>query len=65
VVERITPPRRSAPLRPGEKVLIWYDPEDPGDVLVYGRHGQAGNRAFVIAGALIILIGAVLTGLGH
>jgi hypothetical protein len=60
VLERATPApaRRSASLRPGQKVLVWYDPEDPSDVLVYGRWGRAADGAFVIAGALFVLIGA-------
>jgi hypothetical protein len=67
VVERVTPAhgRRPALLRPGQKVLIWYDPKDPDDVLVYGRHGPALDRAFVIGGTLVIGVGAVVTGLGH
>lgn len=30
---------KGIPLLPGQKVLVWYDPHDPGDVLVYGRWG--------------------------
>jgi hypothetical protein len=59
------PPRRSASLRPGKKVLVSYDPEDPGDVLVYGRWGRAADRAFVTTGVLGILIGAGIATLGH
>jgi Protein of unknown function (DUF3592)/Mu transposase, C-terminal len=67
VIERITPAngRRSGLLRPGQRVLIWYDPQDPDDVLVYGRDSLALDRAFVIGGALVIGVGAVITGLGH
>jgi hypothetical protein len=62
IVERVAPAptRRSASLRPGEKVLVWYDPEDPADVLVYGRWGRSADRAFVTAGALFIVVGAWL-----
>ena len=38
-------------------MLVWYDPEDPGDVLVYGRWGRGIDRAFVAAGTLFVLIG--------
>jgi hypothetical protein len=48
---------RRASLKPGQKVLVWYDPEDPDDVLVYGRWGRGTDRAFVAAGALCVLIG--------
>jgi hypothetical protein len=67
VMERIAPPptRKSALLRPGEKVLMWYDPEDPDDVLIYGRWGRATDRAFVGAGALFVLIGAAIAIFGH
>lgn len=51
---------RSAPLRPGEPVLIWYDPRDPDDVLIYGRWGRVSDRAFVTAGTLLILVGAAI-----
>ena len=51
---------RKAPLAPGQKVLVWYDPEDPDDVLVYGRWGRFADRAFVAAGLLFVLIGGWL-----
>jgi hypothetical protein len=59
VFERITLARAGpkASLEPGQAVLVWYDPEDPGDVLVYGRWGRATDRAFVAAGTLFVLIG--------
>jgi Protein of unknown function (DUF3592)/Mu transposase, C-terminal len=67
VVERVSPgsARRARMLRPGEQVLVWYDPEDPEDVLVYGREGRAADLAFVIAGALFIMLGAGIAALGH
>ena len=55
------PRRRSGSPRPGDKVLIWYDPKDPDDVLVYGRWGRAADRAFLTIGLLLILLGATLT----
>jgi hypothetical protein len=67
VAERVSPrsARKAAMLRPGEKVLIWYDPDDPQDVLVYGREGRAADLAFVIAGALFIALGAGIAAIGH
>jgi hypothetical protein len=67
VVERVSPGSagKAAMLRPGQKVLVWYDPEDPQDVLVYGREGKAADLAFVIAGALFIVIGVGIVALGH
>jgi Protein of unknown function (DUF3592)/Mu transposase, C-terminal len=59
VVERISPEpaRRAASLRPGQKVLVWYDPEDPQDVLVYGREGRFADRAFLAVGVLFMIVG--------
>lgn len=67
VVERIgpVPDRRSGGPRPGDKVLIWYDPADPEDVLVYGRWGRTSDRVFLAAGLLLILIGAAIAVAGH
>jgi len=67
VVERIgpVPDRRSGAPRPGDKVLIWYDPADPDDALVFGRWGRAGDRAFLIVGLLLILAGTVIAVAGH
>jgi hypothetical protein len=67
VVERISPgsAKKAAMLRQGEKVLVWYDPEDPQDVLVYGREGKAADLAFVIAGAVFIVLGVGLVALGY
>jgi hypothetical protein len=48
---------RRAALEPGQRVLVWYDPEDPSDVLVYGRWGRATDRAFVAAGMLFVFTG--------
>ena len=59
VIERIfpAPGRKAALLRPGQKVLVWYDPEDPQDILVYGREGRFADRAFLAAGLIFLLIG--------
>ena len=67
VVERPSPgsARKAAMLRPGQKVLVWYDPDDPQDVLVYGREGRAADLIFVIAGALFIALGAGIAAVGR
>jgi hypothetical protein len=58
VMERAAPAaRKSAALEPGQRVLIWYDPEDPDDVLVYGHWGRASDRALLAAGAICVLAG--------
>jgi hypothetical protein len=66
-IERIYPvsPRQAAFLLPGQKVLVWYDPEDPDDILVYGREGRLTDRVFVIAGAAFVLIGVGLAAFSH
>jgi len=66
VLEHVTPgpAHRPGASRPGQRVLVWYDPEDPADVLVYGRWGRSADRAFVAAGALCIVIGAWLAAFG-
>jgi hypothetical protein len=51
---------RKAPLTPGQKVLVWYDPDDPDDVLIYGRRGRFADRAFLATGTLFVLIGGWL-----
>ena len=67
VVERVSPgsARKAAMLLPGQRVLVWYDPDDPYEVLVYGREGRAADLAFVVAGALFIMLGAGLAAVGH
>jgi hypothetical protein len=52
------PARKAAALSPGQKVLVWYDPANPQDVLVYGCEARLADRAFVAAGTLFILGGA-------
>ncbi len=63
VLERIVPAGfKAARLEAGQKVLVWYDPEDPGDILVYGRWGRAGDWIFIGTGALLVLTGLWLAG---
>jgi hypothetical protein len=62
VMERIAPgrARKSGRLQPGQQVLIWYDPRDPGDICVYGHEGRAADAAFIITGLLLIAAGVGL-----
>jgi hypothetical protein len=58
--------RPASRLAPGGTVLIWYDPADPDDVLVFGRDGRLVNAAFATVGILFIFGGAVISGgFGH
>jgi hypothetical protein len=67
VVERPGPAPRRKPAtpRPGDKVLIWYDPADPDDVLVYGHWGRTSDRVFLSIGLLLIVVGTVIAAAGH
>jgi Protein of unknown function (DUF3592) len=67
VVERMGPAsrRRGAKLEPGRKVLIWYDPADPDDVLVFGRAGRLSDWAFVTGGLLLVVAGAVVAAVSY
>jgi len=67
VLERICPASglKAASLRPGEKVLIWYDPEDPQDILVYGREGRHANLAFLLSGLALIVAGSWIATITH
>jgi hypothetical protein len=66
VVEQVFP-------RPGDvgtpdreqKVLVWFDPDDPSDVLVYGRHGNRANALFLAAGCALVAAGLAIAGHGH
>jgi Protein of unknown function (DUF3592) len=64
VVERFCPERgKRKALTPGEKILVWYDPADPADVLVSGRQGKVADGMFVAGGSLLIVIGAAFAAL--
>lgn len=59
VLDKLTPgAARKVALRPGQSVLIWYDPADPFDILVYGRDSRASDLIFMAAGAVFMLAGA-------
>jgi hypothetical protein len=47
-------------LTPGRSVLVWYDPVDPTDVLVYGREGRKLNVGFAAVGVVFVALGVAL-----
>jgi Protein of unknown function (DUF3592) len=64
VVEQLCPrPARAADPEPGQKILVWYDPGDPSDVLVYRRDGRS-DVLFVAAGGALLVAGIVLAVFG-
>ena len=60
VREKLPPPAvgQKVTRRPGGSVLIWYDPADPLDVLVYGHEGDLLDLVLLITGAVCMLAGA-------
>ena len=46
------PAGRASALAPGQKMLVWYDPANPDDVLTYGRGGRRSDWTFLAAGLL-------------
>jgi Protein of unknown function (DUF3592) len=66
VVERIlSRSGRAVTPEPGQKILVWYDPADPADVLVYGRYGTRVDRFFIAVGCILLVAGAALASLAH
>jgi hypothetical protein len=67
VMERYAPRRlrKSAALRQGQMVVIWYDQEDPQNVVVGLRDGPLADIAFLVAGIAFVGVGAGLTAIGH
>jgi hypothetical protein len=59
------PVRKDRRLIPGEKVRVWYDRMDPGEVLVSGFDKHHVDWAFAITGALLILAGTGIARFGH
>jgi hypothetical protein len=66
VIERALPAsaRKARRLAAGHKVLVWYDPADPGEVLVFGREGLITDRVFVAIGSLLLLSGVLIAAVG-
>ncbi|MGH4027548.1 DUF3592 domain-containing protein [Actinomycetota bacterium Odt1-20B] len=62
VVEVISPvpPTRKRPLQAGDHVRLAYDDEDPTETVLLGRERRGADRAFVVAGAALVVLGAVL-----
>jgi hypothetical protein len=59
------PVRRDRRLIPGEKVRVWYDRTDPGEVLVSGFDQHYADWAFAITGAVLILAGTGIARFAH
>jgi hypothetical protein len=51
---------KTAGLIPGERLLIWYDPADPVDILIQGHDGRRSDLAFVITGVALVGAGALI-----
>jgi len=49
-----------AALSPGQSVLVWYDPEDPQDLLIGRRNTAVADIAFLLAGIAFVLLGTAL-----
>ncbi|GHE67999.1 hypothetical protein GCM10018785_40740 [Streptomyces longispororuber] len=54
------PGTRRRPLRAGQRVPIAYDADDPRDVVVLGSERRGLDRAFVAAGAGLVVLGLAL-----
>src|ERR1700683_472884 len=59
VIERLCPRpiRKGTAPSAGQRVLVWYDPADPTDVLVNGWDGRYGNLAFLAVGGFFLAFG--------
>lgn len=57
--------RKARRVKPGQQILVWYDPQDPQDVLVYGRSTRLADAAFVAAGMFFILVGLLIAAFGR
>jgi hypothetical protein len=62
VMERLTPRPAGRQVSPqvGQPVAVWYNPEDPDEILVYGRETRLSDVALVVVGVIFILMGAGL-----
>ncbi|MYT32610.1 MULTISPECIES: DUF3592 domain-containing protein [unclassified Streptomyces] len=62
VLEIVCPvaPTRRRPLADGDRVLLRYDPADPRTVVVQGREHLGLERAFVVGGAIVLLLSLLL-----
>lgn len=65
VIERMAarPPAGSDELSAGQRVLVWYDPADLSDILVYGRDGRRADVVFLSSGVLLVVAGIAIAAL--
>ncbi|WP_120724414.1 DUF3592 domain-containing protein [Streptomyces hundungensis] len=54
------PPSRREPLPPGVGVRLSYDPEDPRTIVLLGRQRTLLDRAFMVAGGVLVALGLTL-----
>ncbi|MDI3387326.1 hypothetical protein QIS99_14110 [Streptomyces sp. B-S-A8] len=62
VVEIASPVRRTRrrPLRDGSELRIAYDADDPREIVLLSRDRVRVDQAFMVAGAALVVLGAVL-----
>ena len=56
------PLRKSRALLPGQKILVWYDPADPWNSVVFGRDGRISDRVLLCVG-LALIASALIMGI--
>jgi hypothetical protein len=56
------PLRKSRALLPGQQILLWYNPADPGDSVLFGRDGRISDRVLLCVG-LALIASAFLLGI--
>ncbi|MCX3064232.1 DUF3592 domain-containing protein [Streptomyces beihaiensis] len=63
VVEVVSPvpSTRRRPLRAGSSVSVAYDTDDPRDTVLLGAERPGADRGFMFAGAVLVLLGMLLT----
>ncbi|MEV5609248.1 DUF3592 domain-containing protein [Streptomyces sp. NPDC052225] len=54
------PPGKRTPLTAGAVVRVAYDVDDPRETVVLGGERPGVDRGFMIAGAVLVLVGMVL-----
>jgi hypothetical protein len=54
------PLRKSRALLPGQRVLVWYNPADPLESIVFGRDGKTSDRVLLAIGLALILAAITL-----
>lgn len=51
---------KAADLLPGERVLIWYDPADPRDILIGSCDRRRSDLVLAVIGAVLVAAGTVI-----